>query len=1443
MKGIYLRAYRLAAIVPCLTWATETSVPPALRTRWAAQVDPESPWPEYPRPTMVRPEWQSLNGRWELNITPTNTGMPSEWPWRILVPYPIESALSGMGRRVSPAERIWYRRAFVVPDAWRDRRLLLHFGAVDWEAVVYVNDREVGRHRGGYDAFSFDITDALLPGPTQTLVVAVWDPTNEGYQPHGKQHLRPHGIWYTPVSGIWQTPWIEPVQRTSICSLQITPSVPERSITVEADLVCHGPPSMDAGPLELAVEVYDLGQCVARARGPADAPLRVRIPAAKLWSPESPHLYDVTLSLWSGTQIVDRVASYAGLRSIDIQRDSTGALRLYLNGRPLFLFGPLDQGWWPDGLYTAPTDEALRFDIEATRAYGMNAIRKHVKVEPERWYWWCDRLGVLVLQDMPNAKAGDGSTDQRRSDEAAAQFERELRAMIGQRFNHPSIVMWIPFNEGWGQHETTRYVELIRRLDPTRLVNEASGWYNRGSGDIRDLHHYPEPVALRELDPHRAVIIGEFGGLGLPLEGHLWQPDRNWGYRTYRDTNHLTEALLDLLDRLHPLTGTPGIGAAIYTQTTDVEIEVNGLMTYDRAVFKILPERVAPHVRRLYTPPEPRRHSTDRLTPPAFPLIVHDPYFSIWSPADHPASAPTEHWTGRPHRLTALVRLEGRTWRLLGSGPRTIPPMKLVSFDVLPTRTMYHFEEDRVRVSLVFMTPALPDDLDVLARPVTYVSCSVRSRDGRPRPAQLYFDVAPEIAVHEPSQQVEWSVPSIEGLVALRVGTVDQPILQRRGDDVRIDWGYLYVAAPRAAGVWSALGDPLEMRAMFADTGRLPSNAPLNAASAPATEAPWGAFAMELGTVGREGADRWLMIAYDDLWSIRYMNTDLRPYWRRHGQEAADLLTAAAHDFHALSARCEQFDAELMVDLERVGGRPYARLAALAYRQCFGAGKFVADAHGQPIQFSKENHSNGCISTADVFYPMSPQFLLFGSSLARSFLVPFMNYAASERWKFRFAPHDLGTYPHANGQRYGGGETSELKQMPVEESGNLLLLMAAVAKLEGDAAFAARWRPQLDRWADYLREKGFDPDHQLCTDDFAGPLAHNANLSLKAICALGAYAQLCEAWGDPHRAREFRDLARRFAADWMRAASDGDHFRLAFDQPGTWSQKYNLVWDRLLGLGLFSPDVGRTEMAYYRRIQNRYGLPLDNRASYTKLDWTVWTATLTGRSCDFESLVMPVLRFLNETPDRSPMTDWYCTLTARKRGFTARPVVGAVFLPVLYHEAIWRKWSARDRTRADHYAPLPPPPVVRELMPTSEDLPQRWRYTFVSPPPTWTQPDFDDSGWTEGEGGFGTHGTPGAVVRTVWSTGQIWLRRRIECPELRGGRLWLRLHHDEDVEVYLNGCRVVRRSGFLTSYELVPLSPEVVRSLDAGPLTIAVSCRQTGGGQYIDLGLLYEERR
>jgi hypothetical protein len=825
------------------------------------------------------------------------------------------------------------------------------------------------------------------------------------------------------------------------------------------------------------------------------------------------------------------------------------------------------------------------------------------------------------------------------------------------------------------------------------------------------------------------------------------------------------------------------------------------------------------------------------LRPPAVPLVACDPYFSVWSPADRLSDGDTVHWTGKPHRLTSLVRIDGKVFRLMGKLPEGVAAANQKSLLVLPTRTIYEWEQAGVRLQLTFLTAALPDDIDVLSRPVTYLTYEARSTDGNPHDVSVYFDVSPELAVNTPDQLVTWAPEKVDGLCVVKIGSKDQPVLAKQGDDLRIDWGYLYAAVPAEKQAACVLAPADAARQDFCRDGVLKADYGVSSEPLPAGKAPMGVVTLDLGTVGAEALSRWMMLAYDDLYSIQYMKTNLRPYWRRNGWEAADLLRASAQDYASLKARCAEFDKELMQDVEKAGGEKYAQICSLAYRQCFAAGKFVADQNGQPISFCKENHSNGCIGTSDVFYPMAPQFLLLGPSLAKSFLVPFMNYAASDRWKFPFAPHDLGTYPLANGQRYGGGERTEENQMPVEESGNLLLLLTAVAQMEGNADFAGLYWPQLERWAEYLRAKGFDPENQLCTDDFAGHLAHNVNLSAKAICGLGAFGKLCEMRGDREKADQFKKLAKEFAARWVREAADGDHFRLAFDRPGTWSQKYNLVWDRILGLDLFPAEVLRKEMDYYRHIQNKYGLPLDNRKTYTKLDWILWTATLTQDRKDFDALVEPVWRFLNETPNRSPMTDWYWTLDARKEGFTARPVVGGVFLQMLYDRKTWSKYAGRDKTRAANWAPMPKPPRTVTLVPTSEEKPQKWMYTTDKPDANWTAPEFSDSGWKEGVGGFGTRETPGAISGTAWNSSDIWLRRAVDLPEQIPGRLMLRIHHDEDVQVFINGVQVLNLSGYTTDYEVAEISQAGIAAFHAGRNVIAVHCHQTQGGQYIDVGV------
>ena len=671
----------------------------------------------------------------------------------------------------------------------------------------------------------------------------------------------------------------------------------------------------------------------------------------------------------------------------------------------------------------------------------------------------------------------------------------------------------------------------------------------------------------------------------------------------------------------------------------------------------------------------------EAFRPPAVPLVTHDPYLSVWSTTDRLTDGWTTHWTGATQAMCGMARIDGKPYRFLGPHPAKVAAMSQESLRVLPTRTIYRFEQAGVRITLTFTSPLLPQDLDVLARPVTYVGWEVQAVDDRGHAVSLYFDCSAELAVNAAEQPVVWSRFKVGDLDVLRVGTKEQPVLAKKGDNLRIDWGYFYVAVPRHGGGAEVITDDRAARDTFAATGKLPDADDLGAPRAANDHWPVLACAFDLGAVGARMVARHVLLAYDDLFSIEYMRHKLRPYWRRNGMTAGDLLRSAEGERAELTRKCEEFDEALSADLNRVGGRPYARLAALAYRQCLAAHKLVSDTDGTPLLFSKENFSNGCIDTVDVTYPSSPFFLLFNTTLLRGQLKPILDYAQSSRWRHPFAPHDLGTYPRANGQVYGGGEKSERDQMPVEECGNMLLMMAAMARTDGNADFALKYWPVLTRWAEYLRNKGLDPENQLCTDDFAGHLAHNTNLSLKAIEALGGYALLCEMAGKKEEAAAYRKRARAMAARWVKMADDGDHYRLAFDRPGTWSQKYNLVWDRLLGLDLFPPEVARKEIAYYKTKQKRFGLPLDNRSAYTKLDWEVWTATLDESPEDFAAFIDRLDRFARQSPSRVPLTDWYWTTDGKQRGFQARSVVGGVYIKMLADPAVRKKWAGWRRQK------------------------------------------------------------------------------------------------------------------------------------------------------------------
>jgi hypothetical protein len=596
-------------------WQPKTA---PLMTRWAADVSPDRVHPEYPRPQLVRPDWLNLNGLWDYAITPRDAGRPRSWTGQILVPFPVESALSGVMQTVGPEQALWYRRDVDVPTtaAWTGKRLWLRFEACDWETTVWVNGHQLGQHRGGYDPFAFDITDHVPAdqGRRCEVVVRVVDPTDRGDQPRGKQVAKPEGIWYTPVTGIWQTVWLEPVPENAIRQAFVTADIDRDTaqLTLQIDGAAGATVAWE-GSLERDGIKYGTTFRLPAKSGSVELDSSPQF-RKELWTPDRPLLTHVKLTLQDKDgKPLDEVQTYFARRKISVGPDAKGVLRMLLNNQPLFQYGTLDQGWWPDGLYTAPTDEALKFDIEITKQYGFNMIRKHVKVEPARWYYWCDLLGMLVWQDMPSGSTnapwdpfgGHDGTELTRTADAAGIYRKEWQAIIDSRRQFPSIVMWVPFNEAWGQFDTVAVTEWTKQYDPSRLVNCASGGNDFAVGDVIDIHRYPGPAAPKPSQT-RVAVLGEYGGLGLPLPGHTWQSKKNWGYRSFTNQADLTEAYLDLLDRLRPLI-EEGLSAAIYTQTTDVEIEVNGLLTYDRAVKKIPVSIAAEAHRALWAPWSPKQ--------------------------------------------------------------------------------------------------------------------------------------------------------------------------------------------------------------------------------------------------------------------------------------------------------------------------------------------------------------------------------------------------------------------------------------------------------------------------------------------------------------------------------------------------------------------------------------------------------------------------------------------------------------------------------------------------------------------------------------------------------------------------------------------------------------------------------------------------------------------
>lgn len=600
----------LMAIIfyPIFTNAQQASwkiVPGRIKTLWADSVNPGKVLPEYPRPQMQRINWQNLNGLWQYTILPKSgdENIPASFNGTILVPFAIESALSGVEKTVGKDSILWYYRTFNFPKNRKGKRILLHFGAVDWRSDIYVNGLKAGFHEGGYDPFTIDITTELKYGSIQELAVRVWDPTDDGPQPHGKQVVHPEGIWYTSVTGIWQTVWLETVPGTYIVSTRQTPNLDNQNITVATSVS-----NMLSGD-EITISAWKNNEKIAEKTG-TDTLMTLPIKDPQTWSPLNPFLYDLKIHVVRKGKLIDEVKSYFAMRKISLAPDSNGIQKMMLNNQFVFEFGPLDQGWWPDGLYTAPRESATLFDIKTIKNMGFNMIRKHIKVEPARWYYDCDNLGLLVWQDMPSGDLGNGweprpgvldrASDRQRTPESEGYYRKEWNAIIDALYNFPSIVVWTPFNEAWGQFKTVDIAEWTMQKDPSRLVNSASGGNFYPVGHILDLHNYPEPAMPRPdvFGKKRALVLGEFGGLGLPVAGHTWE-QKNWGYQSFKNNDSLFKRYASLIDKLKGYVAK-GLSAAVYTQTTDVETEVNGFMTYDRKVMKMPIEKLKKVNEKLY---------------------------------------------------------------------------------------------------------------------------------------------------------------------------------------------------------------------------------------------------------------------------------------------------------------------------------------------------------------------------------------------------------------------------------------------------------------------------------------------------------------------------------------------------------------------------------------------------------------------------------------------------------------------------------------------------------------------------------------------------------------------------------------------------------------------------------------------------------------------------
>ncbi len=820
--------------------------------------------------------------------------------------------------------------------------------------------------------------------------------------------------------------------------------------------------------------------------------------------------------------------------------------------------------------------------------------------------------------------------------------------------------------------------------------------------------------------------------------------------------------------------------------------------------------------------------STSGFRPPAVPLLTYDPYLNIWAGCTRLPDHHTKAWTKQNLELVSLIRVDGKAYRLMGGEPRKIPALHQTALKVLPLESIYHFAGHGIALTLTFLTPRLPGDLAAFGRPVNYLTWRVHSTDGKHHTVQIYYSTSSRLAVKSPHEKVVGQRQNIGPLVALKIGSLYQPVLANTTP--LIDWGYIYTAAPRQMAT-AIIADNALCQSHFIKSGKLPTGKSTLQPGRVSHGQPVEALAFDLGRVGKKPVSRMAMVALAERYSVELNGTWLRPYWMHTSPTASDLLKTAAKQYRSLQVKSEKFDRDLWASCAKVGGQRYAQYCALAYRQSIGMMGMAEDANGQPLLFTDENTSGGDISTVDVIFPSCPQFLLLNPDLLKAMLVPVFEFSSPSHWPQPYSLHDLGGYPIANGHPGGGGEL-----MPVEESGNMIIMTAAISEADGNTQFAQKFWPLITTWVKFLRKRGFDPGKQLSTNDFLGPVAHNANLSIKAIIAMGAYGKLCQMRGLTAQAASYHALARRWAKKWMKIDATGNHYRMAFNQPNSWSMLYNLAWDQVLHLHIFPMSVRRKQMAFYMTKLNKYGLPDRSTVTQTKTDFETWTATLATKPAQFHAIINRIYKFLDQSPARVGLADQYGTRRAWA-GMYARPVMGAAFLPMLIHRAVWLSWAAKGQKVKGDWVPLPAAPQYQTIVPTSAHHPVRWRYTLKKPPAGWYKTHFNDSQWQSGLAGFGT-GDPHAHVRTHWSSDHLWLRRTFVLPRTGLKNLVLYCYHDDGVKIYINGVLANRTHGWTSNYLPLFIRPNALKALRPGHKNVfAVRMLQHFGGQFFDLGL------